>query len=188
VPGAFMSIVGHNLLDRVVGEQNISQPARILDELNKSIAETLRQRDLEDNTVRDGMDIAICAFQKSSGILEFAGAYNPLWLVRNNEILEVKADKFPIGNSRSGDTRKFTNHEIPLQKGDTIYIFSDGYSDQFGGPNGKKFKSSALKSLLLNSQHLSMNEQRELLDKTIEKWRGNHEQVDDILVIGTRYN
>jgi len=188
VPGAFMSIVGHNLLDRVVGEQKITQPARILDELNKSISDTLRQTDLEDNTVRDGMDIALCAFDKKKGVLEFAGAYNPLWLIRNNELIEVKANKFPIGNSKSGDNNKFTNHEIPLQKGDTIYIFSDGYSDQFGGPAGKKFKASTLKQLLISSQHLGMAEQRELLNKTIEEWRGQHEQVDDILVIGTRYN
>ncbi|MBL7932487.1 MAG: SpoIIE family protein phosphatase, partial [Bacteroidia bacterium] len=187
VPGAFMSIVGHNLLDRVVGEQKITEPARILDELNKSISDTLRQTDLEDNTVRDGMDIALCSFDKKKGVLEFAGAYNPLWLVRNNELIEIKANKFPIGNSKAGDKNKFTNHEIPLQKGDTIYIFSDGYSDQFGGPSGKKFKASALKNLLINSQHLSMSEQKELLSKTIEEWRGAHEQVDDILVIGTRY-
>jgi ligand-binding sensor domain-containing protein/serine phosphatase RsbU (regulator of sigma subunit) len=188
VPGAFMSIVGHNLLDRVVGEQKITQPAKILDELNKSISDTLRQTDLEDNTVRDGMDIAICAFDKKKGVLEYAGAYNPLWIVRNKELIEIKANKFPIGNSKAGENNKFTNHEIPLEKGDTIYIFSDGYSDQFGGPAGKKFKSSALKQLLINSQHLNMQQQRELLNKSIEAWRGQHEQVDDILVIGTRYN
>lgn len=187
VPGAFMSIVGHNLLDRVVGEQKITQPAKILDELNKSISDTLRQTDLEDNTVRDGMDIALCAFNRKTAVLEYAGAYNPLWLIRNNELTEIKANKFPIGNSKSGENNKFTNHEIQLQKGDTIYIFSDGYSDQFGGPAGKKFKSSALKQLLINSQHLSMEEQRELLNRSIESWRGQHEQVDDILVIGTRY-
>ena len=188
VPGAFMSIVGHNLLDRVVAEQNITQPARILDELNKSITDTLRQKDLEDNTLRDGMDIALCTFHRDQALLEFAGAYNPLWLVRNNEIIEIKANKFPIGNSRSGDTKRFTNHQIKLSKGDTLYIFSDGFADQFGGPNGKKFKSSAFKQLLIDAQHLSMEQQRELLDRTIEDWRGNHEQVDDILVIGTRYN
>jgi ligand-binding sensor domain-containing protein/serine phosphatase RsbU (regulator of sigma subunit) len=188
VPGAFMSIVGHNLLDRVVGEQKITRPARILDELNKSISDTLRQTDLEDNTVRDGMDIALCALNKKTNVLEFAGAYNPLWLLRDNEIIEIKANKFPIGNSKFGDNHHFTNHEIPLQKGDTIYIFSDGYSDQFGGPKGKKFKASALKQLLLNAQGLNMAAQRELLDTTIEAWRGNHEQVDDILVIGFRYN
>lgn len=187
VPGAFMSIVGHNLLDRVVGEQKVTQPAKILDELNKSISDTLRQTDLEDNTVRDGMDIAICAFDKKKGMLEYAGAYNPLWLIRNGELIEIKANKFPIGNSKSGENNKFTNHEIALEKGDTIYIFSDGYSDQFGGPAGKKFKASALKQLLINNQHLSMSEQRELLDHNIEHWRGQHEQVDDILVIGTRY-
>jgi serine phosphatase RsbU (regulator of sigma subunit) len=180
--------VGHNLLDRVVGEQNITQPARILDELNKSISDTLRQTDLEDNTVRDGMDIALCSLNKKSGILEFAGAYNPLWLLRNNEIIEIKANKFPIGNSRSGENNRFTNHEVALQKGDTIYIFSDGYSDQFGGPKGKKFKASALKQLLLGAEHLDMNAQKEILDTTIEDWRGSHEQVDDILVIGIRYN
>jgi ligand-binding sensor domain-containing protein/serine phosphatase RsbU (regulator of sigma subunit) len=188
VPGAFMSIVGHNLLDRVVGEQKVTQPAKILDELNKSISDTLRQTDLEDNTVRDGMDIALCSFDKKKGTLEFAGAYNPLWLIRNQELIEIKANKFPIGNSKSGENNKFTNHEIPLEKGDTIYIFSDGYSDQFGGPAGKKFKASALKQLLINSQHLSMPEQREVLNNAIEEWRGEHEQVDDILVIGTRYN
>ncbi len=188
VPGAFMSIVGHNLLDRVLAEHKITQPARILDELNKGISDTLRQTDLEDNTVRDGMDIALCSFDRKKGILEFAGAYNPLWLFRNNELIEVKANKFPIGNSRSGENNKFTNHEIPLQKGDTMYIFSDGYCDQFGGPDGKKFKTKALKQLLMDSQHLDMAEQRELLNTTIENWRGNHEQVDDILVIGTRYN
>jgi ligand-binding sensor domain-containing protein/serine phosphatase RsbU (regulator of sigma subunit) len=187
VPGAFMSIVGHNLLDRVVGEHRITQPSKILDELNRGISDTLRQSQLEDNTVRDGMDIALCAFDRKTGILEFAGAYNPLWIIRNNELIEIKANKFPIGNSRMGEDNKFTNHDIPLTKGDTIYIFSDGYCDQFGGPTGKKFKASALKQLLIASQHLSMNEQRDLLDSTIENWRGSHEQVDDILIIGTRY-
>jgi serine phosphatase RsbU (regulator of sigma subunit) len=187
VPGAFMSIVGHNLLDRVVAEHNISEPAKILDELNKGISDTLRQSQLEDNTVRDGMDIALCTFDRSTGVLQFAGAFNPLWLIRGQELIEIKANKFPIGNSRSGEQNKFTNHQIPLQKGDTVYIFSDGYCDQFGGPAGKKFKASALRQLLLSSQHLNMDEQRELLDKTIEDWKGNHEQVDDILVIGTRY-
>lgn len=187
VPGAFMSIVGHNILDRVVGEGILTEPAKILDELNKGIGETLRQSNLEDNTVRDGMDIAMCALDPANGILQYAGAYNPLWLIRNGELLEMKANKFPIGNSRLGDTNKFTNHELQLQKGDTVYIFSDGYCDQFGGPAGKKFKASAFRQLLLSSQHLSMAEQHVLLDKTIEAWRGNHEQVDDILIIGSRY-
>lgn len=187
VPGAFMSIVGHNVLDRVVGENNLTEPAVILDELNRGISETLRQSNLEDNTVRDGMDIAMCSFDRRTGSLQFAGAYNPMWVVRKGELIEIKANKFPIGNSSKGDMNKFTNHEIQLEKGDTVYVFSDGYCDQFGGPSGKKFKASAFRNLLLNNQHLSMDEQRELLDATIESWRGNHEQVDDILIIGTRY-
>ena len=133
------------------------------------------------------MDIALCSFNKKTALLKFAGAFNPLWLVRNNELIEIKANKFPIGNTKLNDTNKFTNHDIQLQKGDAVYIFSDGYSDQFGGPNGKKFKANNLKQLLINSQHKSMSEQYQVLNETIESWRGNHEQVDDILIIGTRY-
>ncbi|HQQ94311.1 MAG TPA: two-component regulator propeller domain-containing protein [Bacteroidia bacterium] len=187
VPGAFMSIVGHNLLERIVGEHNITEPAKILDQLNKSISETLRQNELEENTVRDGMDIALCTYNRKTRVLEYAGAFNPLWLIRNQELIEIKADKFPIGNTKQNENAKFKNHEVKLQKGDTLYVFSDGYCDQFGGPGGKKFKASNLRQLLLKSQHLSMDEQFRLLNDTIEAWRGSHEQVDDILVIGTRY-
>ncbi len=118
VPGAFMSIVGHNLLDRVVGEQKITQPAKILDELNKSISDTLRQTDLEDNTVRDGMDIAICAFDKKKGVLEYAGAYNPLWLIRAStssagvyELIEIKANNF-----RSGIPNRVRITNLPITR------------------------------------------------------------------------
>jgi serine phosphatase RsbU (regulator of sigma subunit) len=182
-----MSIVGHNILDSVVREQHITQPSRVLDELNKGISYTLRQTDLEDNTVRDGMDIALCSFNAKTAVLQYAGAFNPMWLIRDGELIEYKGNKFPIGNTRPGEEKKFTNHEVQLQKGDTIYVFSDGYCDQFGGPDGKKFKASSLRQLLLKSQHLNMEEQLALLSSTIENWRGNHEQVDDILVIGTRY-
>jgi ligand-binding sensor domain-containing protein/serine phosphatase RsbU (regulator of sigma subunit) len=186
VPGAFMSIVGHNLLDRIIIEQDVLQPAKILDELNKAISDTLRQSDLEENTVRDGMDMALCTYHRDTSLLEYAGAYNAMWLIRAGEIIEFKADKFPIGNLKSGEIRKFTNHEVQLIKGDTVYIFSDGFCDQFGGPLGKKFKSSNFRQVLLESIHLSMEEQGKLLNDTIEAWRGVHEQVDDILVIGTR--
>lgn len=187
VPGAFMSIMGNNLLDRIVTEQNITQPALILDELNRSLADTLRQTELEDNTVRDGMDISLCVYDKDLRVLAYAGAYNPLWLIRNGELTEIKADKFPIGNQHAGQIRRFSQHQIELQKGDTVYMFSDGFSDQFGGPMGKKFKSATFKQLLLGSQHLNMAEQGRLLDKTIEEWRGTHEQIDDILVWGARF-
>lgn len=186
VPGAFMSIVGHSKLDQIVGEQGITTPSAILNELNKSVSDTLRQSYTEDNSVKDGMDIALCAFNRKTNILEYAGAYNPLWLIRNGELIEYKADKFPIGNLKAGENKKFTNHSIQLTPGDTLYIYSDGFADQFGGADGKKFKYSAFKKLLLENQHLSMEEQGELLNTTIENWRGTLEQVDDILVIGTR--
>jgi ligand-binding sensor domain-containing protein/serine phosphatase RsbU (regulator of sigma subunit) len=186
VPGAFMSIVGHNKLDQIVAEQGLTKPSDILDELNKSVSYTLRQSYLEDNQVKDGMDIALCSFNRKTNVMEYAGAFNPMWLIRKGELIEYKADKFPIGNLKAGETKKFTNHSIPLEVGDTIYIFSDGFADQFGGPAGKKLKYSTFKNILLETQNLSMEEQGELLNKKIEEWRGNLEQVDDILVIGTR--
>ncbi|HWY10557.1 MAG TPA: two-component regulator propeller domain-containing protein [Bacteroidia bacterium] len=186
VPGAFMSIVGHSKLDQIVGEHGITKPSAILDELNKSVSDTLRQSYIEDNSVKDGMDIALCSFNRKTNAMEYAGAFNPLWLIRKGELIEYKADKFPIGNLKAGENKKFTNHIIPLQEGDTLYIFSDGFADQFGGPNGKKLKYSTFKQLLLDNQHLSMDQQGELLNKTIEEWRGSLEQIDDILVIGTR--
>ncbi|MBK7668621.1 MAG: SpoIIE family protein phosphatase [Sphingobacteriaceae bacterium] len=186
VPGAFMSIVGHSKLDQIVGEQGLTKPSDILNELNKNVSATLRQSVVEDNAVKDGMDIALCSFNRKTNVMEYAGAYNPMWLIRKGELIEYKADKFPIGNLKVGENKKFTNHSIPLQEGDTLYIFSDGSADQFGGPNGKKLKYSTFKQILLDNQHLSMEEQGVLLEKTIESWRGTLEQVDDILVIGTR--
>jgi ligand-binding sensor domain-containing protein/serine phosphatase RsbU (regulator of sigma subunit) len=185
VPGAFMSIVGHNLLDQIVAEHGLTKPSEILDALNKSVSDTLRQTYIDDH-VKDGMDIALCAFDRNTQTFEYAGAFNPLWLIRNGELIETKADKFPIGNLKVGEQKKFTNHIVPLVKGDTLYIFSDGFADQFGGPNGKKLKYSVFKNILLSIQQLSMEEQGEYLNKTIEDWRGELEQVDDILVIGTR--
>jgi ligand-binding sensor domain-containing protein/serine phosphatase RsbU (regulator of sigma subunit) len=186
VPGAFMSIVGHNAIDQIVKDQGLTKPSDILDALNKSVSDTLRQSNSEDNAVKDGMDLALCSFDRRTNVMEYAGAFNPFWMVRNGEFMEIKADKFPIGNLKKGENKKFTNHSIPLQKGDTIYVFSDGFADQFGGPSGKKFKYSSFRTLLLENQHLSMEEQGQLLNKTIEGWKGDLEQVDDILVIGTR--
>lgn len=185
VPGAFMSIIGHNHLEQIVGEQGITQPALVLDALNKSVSDTLRQSHAEDQ-VKDGMDIALCMFDRKTNELQYSGAFNPLYWIRNGVLNEIKASKFPIGNLKSGDQHKFTNHSIQLEKGDTIYIFSDGYADQFGGVNGKKLKYSALKKMLLDTQHLNMKEQGEYMTKAIDQWKEGFEQVDDILLIGTR--
>ena len=127
------------------------------------------------------------AYDRQGGYLEYSGAFNPLYLVRNGEILETKADKVSIGRSSFNTEVEFTNHRIDIAKGDTVYLFSDGYADQFGGELMKKFKYKNLKELILKIQPETMEQQRAILDQTIEKWRGDVEQLDDILVIGRRF-
>ena len=195
VPGAFMSIVGSNILKQSVNEHKKTKPSEILDELNIGVSATLRQT-FQDSSVKDGMDIALCCYDKQKNNLQFAGAFNPLWLVRNNELKETVADKFPIGIFVGEKVKKFTNNELNLKKGDTIYIFSDGYADQFGGINltlgtenkvyGKKYMYKRLKELIVSIQNKTMEEQKLILNKTIEDWKGKQEQIDDILIIGIR--
>ena len=199
VPGAFMSMIGNSLLNEIIIEKGITEADKILNELRKAIINTLGQTGASGES-RDGMDIALCVWHKdtnkpasaealpagrqgSAGRLEFAGANNPLYLIRNGELIETKADKQPIGYEQGKD-QPFTKHEIQLQKGDTIYIFSDGYQDQSGGPRNKKFMKKQFRQLFLDIQGKSMQEQKEILDNTIEAWKGDLEQVDDILVIG----
>jgi serine phosphatase RsbU (regulator of sigma subunit) len=186
VPGAFMSIIGHNMLNKVVKEFGILQPSEILKYLDREVSTTLHQQG-ETITVLDGMDMSMMAYRKERNLVEFAGAINPVYLVRNGELIETKGDRFAIGRADLNVTKEFTNHEVEVQKGDTFYMFSDGYADQFGGRRGKKFMIASLKELILQIQDKSMEEQRTILDGTIEKWRGNIEQIDDILVIGRRF-
>jgi ligand-binding sensor domain-containing protein/serine phosphatase RsbU (regulator of sigma subunit) len=184
VPGAFISFVGYSSLNKVVKEKGITQPGLVLDKMNESVINALNLRSKE--AIRDGMDLAFISFDKEQMLLEYAGAYNPLYLVRNKELIETKADRFPIGKS-SEDEKSFTNHSIPVQKGDMIYIFSDGYADQFGGEEQKKFKTGQFKRLLVSIAGKSIDEQQSILDTTIEEWRGAYEQIDDILVIGRKF-
>jgi serine phosphatase RsbU (regulator of sigma subunit)/CHASE3 domain sensor protein len=184
VPGAFMSIVGSNLLNQIVKQE--SDPGEILNKLSKGIKDTLHQG-IEEGSSKDGMDIAFCVYDKKTKILQYAGAYNPLYIVRDGQLTEIKADKFPIGGALlDNDSKSYTSHSIQLYKGDAIYIFSDGYADQFGGEKGKKFMVKQFRQLLLSIQNMSMEEQKTYLNNTIEAWRGKHEQVDDILIIGMR--
>lgn len=191
VPGAFMSIVGHNLLNQVVNEHHKTTPSEILDDLNIGLSETLRQT-VEDSTVKDGMDIALCSLEKNNSgsyTLKFAGANNPVWIVKlkeTPELTEIKGDKYPIGIFLGETFKKFSNREIELFKGDTIYVFTDGFADQFGGKKGKKFKYKSLQQLILSIQSHTMHEQHSILSKTLHEWKGNLEQVDDVLVIGIR--
>jgi ligand-binding sensor domain-containing protein/serine phosphatase RsbU (regulator of sigma subunit) len=185
VPGAFMSIVGHNILDHAFNQSPFNNPAELLDKLNKGVSEALDQSS-DEHRLRDGMDIALCSLNFQMMELQYAGAYNPLFILRNKEFIEVKPDAIAIGSYTAQDQSRYTNHKIQLQKGDMIYIFSDGYADQFGGPEGKKFKINQFKHMLLSISHLPMDQQKELLDKSIESWRGGLQQVDDMLVIGVR--
>ncbi len=186
VPGAFMSIVGHNLLKHVLNNTSHVEPASILDQVNKGVAETLHQG-IDETSTKDGMDIAICTIDFKTLELQYSGAFNPLYILRDGAMQQIKANKFPIGFFVDEDKKKFTNHKLQLQKGDAIYIFSDGFSDQFGGPNGKKFMVKKFDELILKIHKLPVEEQKNMLDKSIEAWKGGvHEQVDDILVIGVK--
>jgi serine phosphatase RsbU (regulator of sigma subunit) len=181
VPGAMVSVVGANGLKRCVNEFKLSHPGDILHNLTDTVIETF---ETENHEVKDGMDIALIHLHKKSRVLEYAGAHNPLWYIRDGELHEIKANKQPIG--KFDHRSDFVNHELQLMEGDCVYIFTDGYADQFGGEKGKKLKSSNFKRLLLEIWRLPMSEQKEKLDMTIENWRGDIEQLDDICVIGIR--
>lgn len=184
VPGAFMSIVGSNILKEAAMNKSLNTPSQIMDKLNEGVASTLHIG-LTEKQTKDGMDMTLCAINYEKMELQYAAAFNPLYLIRNGELFQYKADKFPVG-AFVGEKQKFVNNTIQLQKGDMVYVFSDGYADQFGGPKGKKFMAGNFRQLLLEAAKLSANEQRQLLDQTIENWRGDLEQVDDILIIGVK--
>jgi ligand-binding sensor domain-containing protein/serine phosphatase RsbU (regulator of sigma subunit) len=193
VPGAFMSIVGNTLLNEIVTEKNITSPAEILNELHVGVKTALKQSGDSENERRDGMDIALCSLNEDGTLLEYAGANRPLWMFRKSKNGEesfemIKANKFPIGGLEMENEvkRTFTNHEIPVEKGDLVYIFSDGYADQFGGEKGKKFMVGNMQKLVADIYEKPIKEQEQLLLKNFISWRGEHEQVDDVLVIGFR--
>jgi len=183
VPGAFMSLIGYNLLNKIVNEQKITNPGEILLALNQGVLDALYKNESES---KDGMDIAICKINHGFNTMEYAGAMRPLWLVEENEIREIKADKIPIGtkqNDRS-ETIRYTTHTIQLNGHTCFYIFTDGYADQFGGAREKKYSTGKFKELLLKHHSLPMEQQHDRIRNEHLEWKGRHEQVDDILVIG----
>ena len=183
VPGAFMSIIGHNGLDQAINF--CETPAEILDALNEGLGRSLHQSDGEAET-KDGMDIALCSVNEKKGLIQYAGAFNPLYLVRDGELEIIKADKFPVGSFVHDEVQKFTNHEIKYKKGDMYYICSDGFQDQFGGPKGKKYMLGRLRKLFVSISEKSLEEQTEILENELMDWMGSNEQVDDILIIGLK--
>ncbi len=204
VPGAFMSIIGHNLLNQAFKIFRKDIPSAILDNVNENLSVMLNQPQ-HDGNIKDGMDISICKLEQTAlgnYSLSWAGANNPLWIIRSSahhninetnceaelptELLEFAPDKQPVGEFVGETLKPFTHHTIALQKGDAVYLFSDGFADQFGGPKGKKYKYSRFKNTLHQIYSLTMQEQKKYLENELHLWKGELEQIDDILVVGFR--
>lgn len=182
VPGAFMSMLGHAFLDEIVNTGELTDAAAILNVLRDEIINTLKQKGTA-GEARDGMDISLIILDLSAGKLDYAGANNPLYIVRGGKMIKYQADRMPIGIHFISFT-PFINQKIEIKKGDYLYLFSDGFADQFGGPKGKKFMYKPFQDLLLRNHSQPMELQKEILDKTFENWKGDREQVDDVMVIG----
>lgn len=185
VPGAFMSMIGNTILNEIVNQKKILEPGKILDELDKEIKKALKQ-DSNNPETRDGMDLALVSICKHFKDLKFSGAFRPLLLVRNGVLSEIKANRFPIGGGGAYQKTNFTTTTVNLEKGDILYLFSDGYPDQIGGSNHKKITTKRFKEILISNINTPMPEQGEILRNELLKWQGENEQMDDILVIGIR--
>jgi tetratricopeptide (TPR) repeat protein len=184
VPGAMVSVICSNALSKALLEEGITETGKLLDRTRELVIDRFAK---SGEQVKDGMDISLCKL--TGNLLEWSGANNPLWIIKNNmdgdsELIEIKGDKQPVGNY--ADPKPFTTHSIELSEGDTIYIFTDGFADQFGGPKGKKFMYKPFKELLLSIQNKTMNEQKTILEQHFEEWKGGHEQIDDVCIIGVR--
>jgi len=188
VPGAMVSVVCSNALSKALLEEHITDTGKLLDRTRELVVKRFEK---SEEDVKDGMDISLCKLDLTisqnnigTSTLQWSGANNPLWIIRNNELIEYKPNKQPIG--KTDNPTPFTTHTIELKQNDTLYVFTDGYQDQFGGERGKKFKTSQLKQLLLSLQKNTMDEQKELLNEAFNKWKGSEEQVDDVCIIGVR--
>ena len=185
VPGALMSIVGNTLLNQTIKNNDINTPAQALDFLNNELPKNLKAQQ-KGEIIRDGMDMVMCAINQNNNQLYFAGANNNLYIIRKGILTEIKGDKQAISGSTDDVKKPFTNHSFQLEKDDIIYLLTDGYADQFGGPKGKKFKHKQLENLLMAICNLPLDKQKEMLNEKFEEWRGTQEQVDDVTVIGVK--
>jgi serine phosphatase RsbU (regulator of sigma subunit) len=181
VPGAILSVIAQNILNNAVITFNLDKPSEILDKASELMEQTLAQGG---GQMRDGMDIALCSFDSKTMTLEYSGANNPLYIISDNELKEFKASKKPVGRYETKNI--FGNNIIQVKRNDSIYLFSDGIADQFGGPNKKKFKYKALKDLLLAVCNEPANEQKNAINNAFVNWKGNIEQVDDICILGLK--
>lgn len=184
VPGAFMSMLGNGLLNQAVNEHGLTKPSEILEDINNGIFTMIQS--VEDSAFSDGMDLALCAIDFMNKKIEFAGAFRPLFIYRDDELIQIKGDISPIGYYFHKEIKGFTNHEFEFKEGDSIYIFSDGYAHQYGGDQGKKMGTKQFKHHLASVQGLEMKEQKKILTKRFEDWQGDNEQLDDVLIIGIK--
>ena len=182
--GALMHMLGAVYLNEIVSTKKFETASDILDQLRDYVMRSLNQKGAS-GEAQDGLDIALCIIDFKNKSLQFSGANNPLYIIRNKELIEIKGDRMPVGIHINFD-KPFTNHIINLESNDQLYLFSDGYADQFGGPKGKKFKYSQFKELLVQINQKPMEEQHKLLNHYIEAWQGDLEQLDDVCVIGVR--
>ncbi len=178
-----MSLICNDLMNQIIKDQNITTPGHALTNLDERLRTMLNKS--SDHSSNDGMDIALCAYHPKNMMLQFAGAHRPLLLFRDGVLKDYKPSKHSIGGYVGGH-KMFEDNTIQLQKGDCVYILTDGYSDQFGGKSGKKFKFKKLQKYIESIAHMSMSEQHDLLEEAFISWRGNHEQVDDVCVIGVK--
>ena len=185
VPGALMSIMGISFLNEILSSRGAITSSRILNLLRERVMRALHQRGHELEN-KDAMDMALCIFNPKTKELQYSGANNPLYHIRNKVLTEIKADKMPVGINAI-EENSFTNHTMQLKTGDIVYIFSDGYPDQFGGPDDKKFKYGPYKELLIEISNQSMEDQQKKLDQVITAWKGDAPQVDDMLIFGIKF-
>jgi PAS domain S-box-containing protein len=185
VPGAFMSIVGYTILNQTIRESSVNSPAEALDYLNREVIRTLKQKADDDWSVKDGMDISLAAIDFENRKLFYAGANNPIYIIRRGELIELTANKQPIGAYIQQQV-PFTNHEMALENGDMIYLFTDGYADQFGGEKGKKFRYKQLKEMLQRISSETLEAQHLTVKREFEEWKAGYDQTDDVCIIGVR--
>jgi serine phosphatase RsbU (regulator of sigma subunit) len=184
VPGAFMSMIGSILLDDIINKKGVDEADEILNHLHSGVVKALKQNQ-RSKASKDGMDIALCIIDDNYQKLQFAGAFRPLVHIRNGKLHRIKSDAAPIGGFR-GEEPSFSKHEIKIEKGDAFYIYTDGYADQFGGDRNKKYMTRRFRALLEDISNKSMVDQNQRLQSEFDQWRGEQDQVDDVLVIGFR--
>jgi serine phosphatase RsbU (regulator of sigma subunit) len=182
VPGALMSMIGHELLDKIINIDKVLQPSQILEILSKGLEKIFSREKNVGTIIHDGMDIAICVVDRPNRKIQFSGAFLPLYIIRDNRLIELKGDKHFIGMTPPGVT--YTNTEMELMKDDMMYLFSDGYIDQFGGADNKKFMYRRFRYLLMTIYHFPVEDQKSILEENIKSWMGGNPQIDDMLVIG----